>query len=160
PATDGEIQECSIINLGSDHENIRFFLTASHPNGFLRQFTLDAISGKNLNGGVIAQQKYPGTPPVLWHGVTGTEFQSKYASDPPGNLQNWRRCAYQFRLRVWPRITDGSGYLGHSTFSDHYFLDLPGALDCSVYDINNDGLINLVDFAAFAGFYLQSCVIE
>ena len=160
PAVDGEIQECSIVNLGDKDENLRFFLTASHPHGFLRQFTLDNISGKNLNGGVIAQQVYPGTPPALWNGVTNTEFESQYAPNPPGNLQSWRRCAYQFRLRVWPRITNGFGYLGHTSFEDHYFIDLPGALDCSVYDINNDGTINLIDFAAFAGFYLQSCVIE
>ena len=160
PNVDGEIQECSIINLGANDENLRFFLTASHPNGFLRQFTLDNISGKNHNGGVIAQQVYPGTPPTLWNGVTNTEFESINAPNPPGNLELWRRCAYQFRLRVWPRITDGFGYLGHTPFEDHYFIDLPGALDCSVYDIDNNGFINLVDFAAFANFYLESCVIE
>ena len=160
PIVDGEIQECSIINLGSNDENLRFFLTASHPHGFLRQFTLDNISGKNHNGGVIAQQVYPGTPPALWNGVTNTEFESKDAPNPPGNLELWRRCAYQFRLLVWPRITDGFGYWGPTSFEDHYFIDLPGVLDCSLYDIDNNGVINLIDFAAFAHFYLQSCVIE
>ncbi|KPK78130.1 MAG: hypothetical protein AMJ79_00740 [Phycisphaerae bacterium SM23_30] len=159
PADDGEIKECSIINLTDENENLRFTLTASHANGFLRQFTLDNIWGKNQNGGVIAQELYS-NPPPLWNGVTNTEYQSQFAPDPPGNLQPWRRCAYQFRLRVWPRITNGFGYLGHSEFNDHYFLDLPGVLDCSVYDVDNNSFINMIDFAAFAQFWLKSCIIE
>ncbi len=160
-ASDGEISECSIINLSSDNENLRFFITASHPDGFLRKFTLDNIWGKNQYGGVIAQEVYS-VPPAMWNGVTNVEYESNplWLDPPPGSLQSWRRCAYQFRLRVWPRVTNGYGYLRHSSFSDHYFLDLPGSLDCSVYDADNDGFIGVVDFAAFASHWLQSCAVE
>ena len=118
------------------------------------------IYGKNQNGGVIAQEVKPVPPPPLWYGVTNQEFQSINAPNPPGNLELWVRCAYQFRLRVWPNLTNGFGYRGHTEFSDHYFLDLPGSLDCSVYDINNDGFINLVDLAAFSNYWLESCLVE
>jgi len=156
-ADDGEIQECSIISLGSENENLRFTISASHPNGFLRQFTLDNIWGRNQNGGVIAQEIYS-NPPAQWNGVTNTEYQSINAPNPPGNLDPWHRCAYQFRLRVWPRTTNGFGYRGHREFSDHYFLDLPGSLGCAAYDSDNNGLINMIDFAAFANVWLESCI--
>ncbi len=158
-ADDGEIKECSIINLSGSGENLRFFITASHSDGYLRKFTLDNIWGKNQYGGVIAQEVYS-VPPAMWNGVTNLEYESQFAPNPPGNLVPWKRCAYQFRLRVWPRITNGYGYFGHSGFSDHYFLDLPGSLDCSVYDSDNDGFIDNVDLAAFANFWLGSCVVE
>ena len=157
PADDGEIEECSIINLGSNDENIRFTITATHPDGYLRLWKLDCIYGKNHNGGIIAQQFYPGTPPPLWTGVTDTEFQSKNA--PPGLLP-WTRCAYQFRLRAWRNTTNGYGYPGYREFSDHYFLDLPGTIGCSVYDRNKDNFINLLDYFEFAKYWLQSCTEE
>ncbi|HLB72430.1 MAG TPA: hypothetical protein VJJ98_00270 [Sedimentisphaerales bacterium] len=156
PADDGEIQECSIINLLSETENLRFTISASHPNGFLRQFTLDNIWGKNQYGGVIAQEIYS-NPPALWNGVTNTEYQSINAPNPPGNLDLWHRCAYQFRLLVWPRTTNGFDYCGYREYNDHYFLDLPGSLGCAAYDSDNNGFINMVDFAAFANVWLESC---
>jgi len=157
--SDGEIVECAIINLEDDMENLRFYVTASHSNGYLRHFTLDNIAGKNDNRGVIAEQAYTDASPRLWHGVTDEQFRSEDAPNPPGNLEQWIRCAYQFRLRAYPRVTNGFSWRSGREFSDHYFLDLAGAYGCGRFDFDNSGVVDLLDFAEFASHWLESCSI-
>ncbi len=90
-STDGEIQECAIINLGDPRENLRFKITASHPNGFLRQFTLDAIAGKNNHQGTIESSRRITSPtaPTGWEPVVSISIRmsppSKTGSAVPIN---------------------------------------------------------------------------
>ncbi len=130
---DGVIPECGMIYLSDPSENLRFTITAWHPNGYLKSFVLDSLYGKNRYGGVIKSASYVPTifTAPYWHGVQETEYNS---ADAP-RLKPWTRCAYQFRLRVTSRTTDGFNYIIGSTFNDHYFLEFktcPG-------DIDNDG---------------------
>jgi parallel beta-helix repeat protein len=161
--TDGEIPECGIINLQSDTENLRFNITARHPNGYLRSWVLDALWGKNNYAGVIAQASYPGVvPPNNWPGVTAQEYNSS-----AGALTPWQPCAYQFRLRAYTRATNGYGYLiateykYSDSFSDHYFIDLGSTCAwCGGADVNRDGTVNFEDLAIVAAHWLQSCGVE
>ena len=159
--TDGEIPECGIINLQNDTENLRFNITASHPDGYLRRWVLDALWGKNNYAGVIASQNYPGTvPPNNWPGVSNAEFNSE-----DGSLIPWQPCAYQFRLRAYTRATNGYGYLTSTdpidyseSFSDHYFIDLGGSCAwCGGADINRDGTVDMEDVAIIGLHYLMPC---
>lgn len=158
-ATDGEIPECGIINLQNDAENLRFNITARHPDGYLRRWVLDALWGKNHYAGVIASDNYPGTvPPNNWHGVSTQEFNSE-----DGSLVPWQPCAYQFRLRAYTRATNGYGYLTSTdpidyseTFSDHYFIDLGGSCAwCGGADINRDGTVDMEDLAIMGLHFLD-----
>ena len=156
PDSDGEIEECSIIYLETENDNLRFTITASHPTGFLREFILDNLAGKNDYRGVIAQQSYvPGSNP-LWNGVTQQEFQTIDAPNPPGNLEPWIRCAYQFRLHAYARTTNGYYYIYWNEFDDHYFLDLAGS-GCLKADLNSSGKVDFADFALFASHWLETC---
>jgi hypothetical protein len=133
PETDGEIPECGMIYLTSDQENLRFTITAFHPNGFLKNFVLDTLYGKNRYGGIIKSAAY--NPAILtrpyWHGVQETE----YSSAASASLYPWQGCAYQFRLRVYSRTTNGFTYIIGKEFNDHYFLDLKQCLA----DLDGDG---------------------
>ncbi|MBN1817945.1 MAG: right-handed parallel beta-helix repeat-containing protein [Sedimentisphaerales bacterium] len=159
PATDGEIPECGIISLQDDTENLRFTITARHPDGYLRHWILDALWGKNHYAGVIAQDSYPGTvPPDNWPGVINQEFSSE-----DGSLEPWQRCAYQFRLRAYTRTTNGYGYL-YSTiykysdeFNDHYFIDFSDCGWCGGADVNRSGRVDLGDLARVAAEWLNEC---
>lgn len=155
PLEDGEIQECGIVSLLEDDENLRFTITASHPNGYLRKYILDNIAGKNDNRGIIAQEVYAPTPTPLWYGPLETEVQSE---DAPGSLEPWIRCAYQFRLRVYARTTNGYYYLYWTEFNDHYFLDLGTTpVGCKKADIHEDNVIDILDFAELAQCWLADC---
>ncbi len=147
PGADGEIPECGIINLTSNSENLRFTITAWHPNGYLKNYALHALYGKNRYGGVIKSESYDGTSPPYWHGVEEQEFQSEDAE--PGALQPWERCAYQFRLRAWSRTTDGYHYIIWKEFNDHYYLDI-GLHSLCKGDFDNDGDVDGSDLSVFA----------
>ncbi len=158
--SDGEIPECGIIYLQNDSENLRFNITAWHPDGYLRRWVLDALWGKDHYAGVIASDNYPGVlPPNNWHGVSGAEFSS---SD--GSLIPWRQCAYQFRLRAYTRSTNGYGYLTSTTyhysdsFSDHYFIDMGGTCAwCNGADLDRSGTVDIGDLMIIATQWLNTC---
>jgi parallel beta-helix repeat protein len=156
-AKDGEIPECGMIDLLSDTENLRFTITANHPDGYMRYWVLDALYGKNQYAGWIAQSGYPGVaPPNNWPGVVNTEFDS---SD--GAMIPWQNCAYQFRLRAYSRITNGFGYLDYEpyadSFSDHYYIKVGDCAWCGGADINRSGRVDLEDFARLASQWLREC---
>ena len=153
PCTDGLIEECAIIGLTHSGENLRFNITASHPTGYLRRFILDTIAGKNENRGKIADESYTPTTPPYWDGVHHIEFNTK---DAPPSLKEWKRCAYQFRLRAWGRANDGDQYIYYDIFSDHYYLDF-GETTCMRADIDGSGTVDFKDVAELADNWLQSC---
>jgi hypothetical protein len=155
--TDGEIPECGIIKLNSLQENLRFNITASHPDGYLLQYILDDLWGKNNYGGVIATDSYnPGVDGTNWYGVTNLLVESKNAPSP---LPNWQQCAYQFRLRAWANVTNGYYYIYSDEFNDHYYIDLTGSMSgCSTADLNKDGRVDSLDLAIMASHWLQTCL--
>ena len=153
--TDGEIPECGIIVLQNDTENLRFDITAHHQSGYLRRYVLDALFGKNRFAGVIASETYPGAPRPLWFGAVNVMVESKNAP----SLDPWQRCAYQFRLRAWSRITNGFNYIKWDQFSEYYSLDfVGGCVGCGGADLDNSGKVDWGDFAIFASHWLEICV--
>ncbi|NIP26253.1 MAG: hypothetical protein GWN67_18135 [Phycisphaerae bacterium] len=153
PCTDGLIEECAIIGLTHAGENLRFNITASHPTGYLRRFILDTIAGKNENRGRIADESYSPTTPPYWDGVHSMEYNTK---DAPPSLMEWKRCAYQFRLRAWGRANNGDHYIYYDIFSDHYYLDF-GQTTCMRADIDGSGTVDLKDVAELFDNYLETC---
>ncbi|MHC4693329.1 MAG: right-handed parallel beta-helix repeat-containing protein [Planctomycetota bacterium] len=153
PCTDGLIEECAIIGLVDANENLRFNITASHPTGYLRRFILDTIAGKNENRGRIADESYSPTTPPYWDGVHNKEYNTR---DAPSSLMEWKRCAYQFRLRAWGRANDGDHYIYYDIFSDHYYLDF-GQTTCMRADIDGSGTVDLKDVAELFDNYLETC---
>ncbi len=145
PGTDGEIPECGIINLTDENENLRFTITAWHPNGYLKNYILDTLYGRNRYGGVIQSEHYNAASPPYWYGVEEEEFQSEDADD----LKPWQRCAYQFRLRAWSRTTNGYHYIIWKEFNDHYYLDI-GLHSLCKGDFDEDGDVDGSDLAVFA----------
>ena len=157
-----EIPECGYIPLASNTQNLQFDITASHTNGYLLNYQLDALYGRNQYAGVIKRDQYVGshdsTPP-FWFGVNNTVFNSAPAH-AAGTLQPWISCAYQFRLSAWGRATDGFGHLFYQSFSDHYSLNVGGtAGGVCVADLDGDGDVDGVDLAIFATqFGRTNCV--
>jgi parallel beta-helix repeat protein len=159
------IPECGIIPLATATQNLQFDITASHPGGFLRDFTLDVLYGRNRYGGVIAADRYVGShdsAPPTWFGVTGAISNSAPAH-ASGALLPWTSCAYQFRLTAWARTTDGFGHLYYKTFSDHYSLSLGfaggGTSSCAA-DLDHDGDVDGADLVIFASqFGSTNCIV-
>jgi parallel beta-helix repeat protein len=156
------IPECGYIPLANGTQNLQFDITASHPGGFLRDFTLDVLYGRNQYAGYIAHDQYVGShdsSPPSWPGVTGVVSNSAPAQ-AAGTLQPWTSCAYQFRLTAWARTTDGFNHLYYGQFSDHYSLNVlnaPGGL--CLADLDHDGDVDGVDLAIFASqFGRTNCV--
>jgi len=148
-----QIPECGIVPLASSMQNLQFDITASHPGGFLRDYTLDVLYGRNRYGGVIAADRYVGvhdTTPPTWVGIVGGVSNSAPAH-ASGALQPWTSCAYQFRLTAWARTTDGFGHLYYQSFSDHYSLNVGAGLGTTcIADLDHDGDVDGADLAIFA----------
>ncbi|MHC4475395.1 MAG: right-handed parallel beta-helix repeat-containing protein [Planctomycetota bacterium] len=141
------VPECAIIALSDPCENLRFDITASHPTGYLRGYTLRAYYGKNQYGGTIDSNSYdPATGPY-WGGVTQQEIES-------GGLIEWQQCAYQFHLGASSRITNGYYYIYSAAFSDHYYLD-QGTAYCGGADIDRSGRVDFRDLARLASRWLE-----
>jgi len=153
PCTDGLIEECAIIGLTHSAENLRFTITATHPTGYLRRFLLDTVAGKNEYRGKIADESYSPTTPPYWDGVHSKEYNTK---DAGPSLMEWKRCAYQFRLRAWGRANDGDQYIYYDIFSDHYYLDF-GKTTCMRADIDGSGTVDFKDVAELANHWLETC---
>ncbi len=152
-----EIPECGMISLSSNTENLKFNITAEHPDGYLRYWVLDAYYGKNQYAGRIAQSWYPGVvPPNDWPGVVNQVVNSQ-----DGSLVPWQDCAYQFRLWASSRITNGFGYFDYEPyadgFSDHYYLKVGDCAWCGGADINRSGRVDLEDFARLAEQWMKTC---
>jgi len=72
-------------------DDLQFEITAQHPSGFLRNYTLHAWYGHNTSAGQIAS----GTAPAV-----------NLVVPTPASI-TYQTCAYRFRLRVVPKITNG-----------------------------------------------------
>lgn len=73
-------------------DNLQFLITAQHPtSGFFKKYILRAWFGHNTSAGPISSSSTPAINQIV---VT------------PASI-TYQSCAYRFRLRVWPRITNG-----------------------------------------------------
>ncbi|GAB4273433.1 MAG: hypothetical protein Kow0092_28770 [Deferrisomatales bacterium] len=145
------ITRCEIIQLGSALENLKFNISATHPNGFLRLYRLDVLFGENEDAGYIVRDQYTGSndsSPPQWFGVSATTFNS---ADSP-MLDPWETCAYQFRLRVWGRATDGFNYRGYDEYNSHHQLQVGADTHCTA-DLDGDGDIDGSDLELFGRQY-------
>jgi len=80
------------VTTTTDDDNLQFNITARHPtSGFLRNYNLLAWYGHNTFEGEIDSSTTPAVNQIV---VT------------PGSI-TYQSCAYRFRLRVWPKITNG-----------------------------------------------------
>lgn len=148
------IQECGIITVGSDTQDVQFVITAAHPNGFLRNYTLKSYFGKNQLAGTITADQYVGSndgSPPTWNGVDPLTVHTLPAHTA-GTLDPWTTCAYQFQLGVWARTTDGFHHIYRRWFSDHYYVMMGAVAGCRA-DFNGDGRVDGIDLAAFAEEY-------
>lgn len=149
------IPECGIINLADSLENLQFYVTALHPNGFLRNYKLSVLYGKNKDAGYVDADQYvgsnDGSPPV-WKGINKT--LDSWPAMKAGHLDPWKDpgCAYQFHLRAWARTTDGYTHIRSATFDDHYYIQINSQNSCSA-DIDNDGTVDGADLIIFADEY-------
>jgi parallel beta-helix repeat protein len=149
------IPECGIINLADDTENLKFDITAWHANGFLRNYKLSVLYGKNKNAGYVAADQYVGSndgSPPYWQGVMAT-FNS-WDAMKAGHLDPWQDpgCAYQFHLRAWARTTNGFTHIRSATFNDHYYIQINSTNFCKG-DLNNSGTVDGSDLKIFADEY-------
>lgn len=143
---DGEIEECSLIHLTDPEENLRFTIEISHADGYLKNYILDARFGKNNSAGVIASDSYTPSIPPLWYNFSGTVESDTHMGT---TLKPWEKCAYQFRLRGYSRITNGFHYIISSEYVDHYFIDFDTTNFCQA-DINGDGMVDGSDLSIMA----------
>jgi len=149
------IPECGIINLADTTENLQFDITAWHANGFLRNYILSVLYGKNKNAGYIAADQYVGSndgSPPNWQGVNAT-FDS-WDAMKAGHLDPWQDpgCAYQFHLRAWARTTDGFTHIRSATFNDHYYIQINSENFCKA-DLNDSGTVDGFDLRILADEY-------
>jgi parallel beta-helix repeat protein len=146
------IDECAIIDLASPTSTLDFTFTASHPDGYLDNYSLVAEVGRNRSGGTIAGDSYANhvDPAGVWNGETMTSVAATPASPEPSlpALQQWERCAYQFRIRAWARTTNGFGRIYRIGFFTNHAIDLGGG--GSSPDLDGDGDVDGEDLAIFA----------
>jgi hypothetical protein len=154
-----EIPECGIINLGSSTDNLKFTITAHHSYGFLRDYRLTALYGKNQSGGTIAADHFVGvhdsTP--YWYGVGNARFDSVDAMES-GHLYPWENCAYQFHLKVWARTTDGFNHIIWADYNDHYYIQI-NENRCAG-DLDGNGVVDGLDLEAFSREYGREDCLE
>lgn len=86
------------VTSSTDDDSLQFLITASHPGNLVRSWSLRAWHGHDTFDGTVAEASYipMGPDPAVVNQV----FQT------PGSI-GYQTCAYRFRLRVVPRITDG-----------------------------------------------------
>jgi len=156
------IPECGFIPLANGTQNLQFDITASHPGGFLMNYNLDVLYGRNQYAGYIARDQYVGahdsTPPTC-PGIVNTISNSAPAH-AAHTLQDWTSCAYEFRLTAWARTTDGFTHLYYGQFSDHYSLNVLNSMTgFCIADLDHDGDVDGADLAIFASqFGRTNCV--
>ena len=142
------LSECGIVTLLTPTNNLRFRITASHPDGFLDSYALTASVGRNRSAGTITSDSYvPGhSGAIVWNGVTATDYNTSTAMGA-GQLAPWESCAYQFHLGAWSRATTGFTRVYYSAFSWNLALNLGGA------DLDGDGDVDGDDLNIMAAAF-------
>ncbi len=150
------LDECAIIRLPNNMATLDFVYTANHPDGFLDDYRMVALVGRNRNAGTIKVDNYSNHVAAngVWLGETLTPLTVTPLSPLQPSLQPWESCAYQFRLTAWARTTNGFGRIYHKTFFHNYAIDLGATGPCGP-DLDGDGDVDGDDLAIFAaGFGL------
>jgi hypothetical protein len=157
-----KLEECDIVHLATARDPLKFEVIAYHPNGFLRNYFLDARYGRNRNAGNIVADQYIGahaTAGISWSGPNPQVFNS--ADAPPTQLADWVDCAYQFHLEAWARTTDGYNHIYAAVFDDHYSLyQGQGTTVVASPDLNGDGVVDGADVAIFATYFGRTNVVK
>lgn len=156
------IPGCSIINLNSYTENLKFNITAWHKNGYLEQYKLTVHHGKNQDSGYVIKEYYDPlavSSPPTWQGRHEVLEVDAFPPSPPVTIpppavDPWKTCAYRFRLYVRLRTANGKYYIYDKEFNDHYYIDLGGDPALVVGDVNCDGFIDIVDVLVIAQYYV------
>lgn len=143
-----EFVECAIAGIATPLTNLNFRITASHPDGFLDDFSLNASYGRNQGAGTIFSDSYnpAHAGSIVWNGVTNQTYRSDVAMTA-GRLTPWRTCAYTFGLGVWSRATNGYGRVYYSGFTYSLALNLGGA------DLDGDGDVDGDDLNIMAAAF-------
>jgi hypothetical protein len=124
---DIEVKACDFVQFNG---TIKIDLTALDPKGHLRLYALDAYYGHNkvvTPRPSLAYSDYASHPGLLWNGASPINVE--YQSTPPApdttgyNSTEMPTCAYQFRLRVDKRTTNGYG-LVYWGYEDNYHITI------------------------------------
>ncbi len=152
------LTECSFIELPTPTWQLDLVYTASHPDGFLDDYSLVVDVGRNRSGGTIVSDNYANhtSPAALWNGVAMTAISATPATPEPPlpSLQQWERCSYQFRITAWARTTNGFGRIYWTSFFDNHAIDLGGGGGGGLLgDLDHDGDVDVQDLVLFASAY-------
>ncbi len=151
------LDECAIVRLPNDTATLDFVYTANHPEGFLDNYAMVALVGRNRNAGTVVSDNYSNHVAAdgTWLGETLSPLPATPLSASQPGLQPWESCAYQFRLTAWARTTNGFGRIYHTSFFHNYYIDVnAGGLYSP--DLDGDGDVDGDDLAIFAAAYGSS----
>lgn len=114
------VSACAMETMTSATDGVRIMITANDLEGHLNDVTLRALWGHGASE-IVYSDAYPAhrTPSHLWNGFTSL-------SVPAGEWVPPVTCAYQFRLEVHPRVTNGYSYVGGVEDTYHVTLIKPG----------------------------------
>jgi hypothetical protein len=121
-----DVPVCSIVNLTSNTDGLRFTITVDDPEGNLQAYQLRAGYGDNQSV-TIHTDNYAAhaNPTKKWTGVTNLTI-------PAGEWTPPVTCAYGFHLTAWRKVINGYGFLGHVSTSRYVTLLKPAAMARSV----------------------------
>jgi hypothetical protein len=117
------VPACSLEYMVDNADGLKFKITANDPAGHLSHYVLDARHGDGRNVPLVSDDySNHRDPSHRWQGVTDELV-------PPSEWVPPRTCAYEFRLRAYPRVTNGYNgkqhYCGYVEDTRHVTLIKP-----------------------------------